>query len=160
MKITYCRSCGSDKLKDIISLGSQYLSDFIIEGEAKPPKYPLDLVMCKECTLVQLRETTPSSELYTPRYGYKSGISETIKADLRDVVEKAQKYVNLKEGDIWIDQGSNDGTLLSFVPDGIIKIAVEPIKKLAEDSKKYANIVINDFWSYEVYEKATKVENL
>ena len=92
-----CRSCFSSNIKDVMSLGDQYLSDFVSEGNPKPPKYPLNLVMCKDCTLVQLRETTPSSELYTPRYGYKSGISETIKEDLHDIVRQVFKRIELKD---------------------------------------------------------------
>lgn len=157
--ITSCRSCQSTKLTDILSLGQQYLSDFVdINVDKKPEQYPLDLVMCKECTLLQLKETTPSGSLYNDHYGYRSGINQTMRDELKEIVEETMKRVKLKVGDIWIDQGSNDGTLLSFVPAYIIKVAVEPVSKLAKESEKYADIIINDFWSYEVYEKTTKVE--
>ena len=67
-------------------MGEQYLSDFVDKNDPKPPKYPLNMVMCKNCTLVQLKETTPPDQLYTARYGYRSGISNTIKNDLKEIV--------------------------------------------------------------------------
>ena len=153
--ITECRSCKSKNLTDVLNLRDQYLSDFTNPGDPKPEKHPLNLVLCKDCSLVQLKETTPSSSLYTERYGYRSGINTTMRDHLKGIVTEVLKRVDMKEGDIWVDQGSNDGTLLSFVPDYVTKIACEPIKKLAEESKKKSDIIINDFWSYENYRKVT-----
>ena len=154
-----CRSCSSTNFKDVISLGEHYLSEFRDDNQ-KPFKYPLDLVLCSNCKLLQLKHTTPQSELYTENYGYKSGISNTIKANLQEIVKEAISLVDLEEGDTWIDCGSNDGTLLTFVPENVIKVACEPIKKLADESRLVADIVINDFWSYENYEKAVTDEKL
>ena len=154
-----CRSCSSTNFKDVLSLGKHYLSEFRDDNQ-KPPKYPLDLVLCSDCKLLQLKHTTPQSELYTENYGYKSGISNTIKANLQEIVEEAVSLIDFEEGDIWLDAGSNDGTLLTFVPENVIKVACEPIKKLAKESEKVADIVINDFWSYENYEKAVTDEKL
>ena len=159
--IKQCRSCHGTRLVEILSLGNQYLSAFIKEGESKPGKYPLNLVMCRDCTLLQLKDTVPPREMYNDNYGFKSGINNTIKADLKDIVDKAIEKVKLEKGDLVISIGENDGTLLSFVPYYAIKVGVEPVKKLAEECKKHADIVINDFWSYEAYEKISyKVQNL
>jgi len=147
-----CRSCGSEKIVDVLSLGNQYLSDFLLEGDLKPPQYPLNVVMCKECTLVQLRETTPQNALYTPRYGYKSGISQTIKDDLRDVVSQVFQRMELKPNDVVVDIGANDGTLLSNY-NGLLRVAFEPIKKFADQIVKdcTAELVFNDFFGAKRY---------
>lgn len=145
--IKKCRSCYSKNIVSILSLGNQYLSDFRDDNE-KPPQYPLDLVVCTECTLVQLRETTPQELLYTENYGYKSGINDTIRADLKDIAEKAKKF---HEKGIVVDIGANDGTLLSNYGEEYYKIAYEPIKKLAKECENHANIVINDFFSAKAY---------
>lgn len=142
-----CRSCGSTKLIDILSLGNQYLSDFR-EDDQKPPAYPLDLILCEECMLVQLKETTPANLLYTERYGFKSGINNTIKLDLSSIASNALLTAQIEKGDIVIDIGANDGTLLSNYPSDYEKIAVEPVTKLAEQAKAHANHVVNDFFSY------------
>ena len=132
-------------------MGDVYLSDFINPEDPKPPKFPLNLVLCKDCTLVQLKETTPSDQLYTPRYGYRSGISNTMKAELKDIVECSIKMVHLVKGDMVTDIGSNDGFLLSCYPKDLLTIGVEPIKKLAEESAKVCTACYNGFFSYKPF---------
>ena len=152
-KITKCRSCQSQNLEPILSLGDQYLSCFVDDPKDKGEAYPLDLVLCGKCSLLQLAHTTPQRELYNDGYGYKSGINNTIRANLADIVALTREEVWLDDGDIWLSIGENDGTLLSFVPKNVVKIGVEPIKKLAQECEQHADIVINDFWSYKAYEK-------
>lgn len=155
VKITKCRSCNGKNLEDILSLGDQYLSDFL-KTNKKPEKYPLDLILCNDCNLLQLRHNAPQSSLYTERYGYRSGINQTMKDELKLIVTKSlEKHENLK-GLVAVDIGANDGTLLSNYPKKIHRIAVEPIKKLAKDAKEYSDIVVNDFFTYEAINKKAK----
>ncbi len=141
--ITNCRSCGSGDLTEIVNFGEQYLSDFR-EDDSKPPRYPLELVYCGGCHLVQLRHTVPSGEMYHDRYGFKSGVSESIRADLKEVVEQALEQV--PEPDGWLDIASNDGTLLSFVPNYVYRVGVDPVKFLCEEAEPHANLIVNDFF--------------
>ncbi len=156
MKVNQCRSCGSKNLLKIVSLGKQYLSDFT-KTSKKPKSFPLTMVVCKRCFLVQLDYNTPQKYLYTPRYGYKSGINQTMHDELKGIAHEAfEKIKKTKEKTVVIDIGANDGTLLSYYPKNIHRISVEPIKKLAEISKKHANEVVNNFFSYEAYKRKTK----
>ncbi len=129
---------------DLLSLGDQYLSDFR-DDDIKPPKYPLNLVFCPVCYLVQLRETTPSSEMYTPRYGFKSGVNNTIKADLKSIVDQCLEYKPSARS--WLDIASNDGTLLSFVPKNIRREGIDPIEKLCAEAKGHADRIVCDFFN-------------
>jgi SAM-dependent methyltransferase len=147
-----CRVCGSDKLQDILSLGDQYLSDFIDPTEPKPAQSPLNLVLCKQCTLLQMRETTPQALLYTPRYGYRSGINQTMRDHLREICVAVSKRVPVKANDIVVDIGANDGTLLKNYKN-VIRVGFEPITKLADECKNWSEIVINDYFSLEAWEK-------
>ncbi len=54
-EITKCRACGSEYLKSIISLGEQYVSNFIKSEEEQGEKVPLELVLCENCKLLQLK---------------------------------------------------------------------------------------------------------
>jgi SAM-dependent methyltransferase len=151
--ICFCRSCKSKNLVNILSLGNLYLSDFVTDNR-KPEKYPLTLVLCKDCTLLQLKNTTPQRLLYTENYGYKSGINQTMKNELKDIAEKSISRLNFFDRKIVaVDIGANDGTLLGYYPSEVVKIGIEPIKKFALECKKFADIVINDFFSYEAYVK-------
>lgn len=139
--IVECRSCGSSKLDKFLDLGKQYVSDFR-EDDTKPNKYPLQAVICEICKLVQLRHTTPSQEMYHENYGFKSGISNSIKADLKDIVSVGMKY----KPKTWLDIASNDGSLLSFITPSIYRVGVDPITKYCEEARQYANKIINDFF--------------
>ena len=135
-----------------MTLGNIYLSDFVAIKK-KPPKYPLSLVLCRKCTLVQLKHTTPSSLLYNDHYGYRSGINQTMKNELREIAEKALTKINSKKVLLAVDIGANDGTLLKFYPKSVKRVGVEPINKLAKECKNNADIVINNFFNYEIYKE-------
>lgn len=145
-----CRSCHSEKLEVVIDLGSQYLSDFR-HDDLKPKKYPLELLRCVDCNFVQLRESAPLSEMYTENYGFKSGVNDTIKADLRDIVQQALSYVPSDKPLKVLDIGSNDGTLLSNYDEKYYRVGVDPIKKLCEEAERNdrADVIINDFYATE-----------
>ena len=108
--IDSCRSCNSKNLKSILNLGEIYISDFV-ESDSQRGKVPLELVLCEDCSLLQLRHTTNPELLYR-QYWYKSSINETIINDLEDIAKKAERMVSPDAGDIVLDIGANDGTLL------------------------------------------------
>lgn len=141
--ITKCRACGNKNLLEFLDLGKQYLSDFRDDYE-KTPKYPLVAVLCSGCSLVQLKHTTPQHEMYHDRYGFKSGVSDSIKKDLDSVVSHAFEYKN--DPKTWLDIASNDGTLLSFVPEDIYRVGVDPVGFLCEEAEQHADVIINDYY--------------
>jgi NDP-4-keto-2,6-dideoxyhexose 3-C-methyltransferase len=156
LEVKKCRSCNSSKLREILSLGNQYLSDFTLDNK-KPNKYPMILVLCNDCSLLQLKHNVPPSALYTERYGYKSGINSTMQKELKEIVKKALiRFGRKTKNMVVLDIGANDGTLLSYYPDSNFKIGVEPIKKFAKESLLKANVVINDFFNYKSYFKKMK----
>lgn len=155
MNLKRCRSCASKNLIKIISLGNQYLSDFV-KTNKKPKAFPLRIVLCKKCMLLQLDYTTPQKYLYTERYGYRSGINQTMQNELKEIVQVSLKKIRNKKGVIAIDIGANDGTLLKNYPKKVYKVAVEPVKKLAKESKKTANVVVNDFFNFSSVSKVMK----
>ena len=156
MKIKKCRSCGSKNLINILSLGNQYLSDFV-KINKKPKAFPLNMILCKECFLVQLDYSAPQKYSYTERYGYKSGINQTMQDELKGIAKEALKKVK-KTNDkiVVVDIGANDGTLLRNYPRSVYRIGVEPITKFAKEAKKYADKVVNDFFTYESFSKTLK----
>jgi SAM-dependent methyltransferase len=147
-----CRSCGSKQLLSILSLGNLYLSDFT-KSNKKPPKFPLTLVLCTICKLLQLKDTTPPGVLYTDNYGYRSGINKTMRNELQDIVASAQQFMTNKKDTIVVDIGANDGTLLSFYDKDIYRVGFEPVKKFASDSKIYANHIFTDYFNSKSFEK-------
>lgn len=153
--ITHCRACKSSELTEFLDLGEQYLSDFRKDVQ-KPPKYPLVAVFCEDCKLVQLKHTTPQVEMYHDRYGFKSGISDSIKADHKDIVKTGLKHNPFPES--WLDIACNDGTLLSFVPKEVYRCGVDPVTFLCEEAKQHSNRVVNDFFDAKHFETETGLE--
>jgi GDP-mannose 4,6-dehydratase len=125
--IVNCRICGSTDLKIVISLGEQYItSRFPVYGDFTTPKTPIDLCVCKNCRLLQLLQTTFSSELYEYEYGYRSGISNTMREHLKQYQLEILSIVNLQEGDTIVDIGSNDSTMLQYYSSNLKRIGVDP----------------------------------
>lgn len=153
-----CRLCGSRELEDAFSLGEQYINDFVEkERVTAGNRAPLELVMCKNCSLIQLRHTAPQELLYTRHYWYRSGVTETMRNALRDVSGAVEAMAGLKAGDVVLDIGANDGTLLgSFEVPGLIKVGCEPANNLIEMLSKHTAYVMHDFWSGDRYMELAK----
>lgn len=151
-----CRVCEHTDLKLVLSLGEQYLVDFIDSSTHDTPTAPLELVLCNKetggCGLVQLKHTVPSELLYR-KFWYKSGVNETMRNALADIVTKAQKFVKLNAGDIVVDIGANDGTLLRFYnTKDLISVGFEPAINLVEEAQEGTTKIINDFFNYKSFE--------
>ena len=154
IEIKKCRSCGSEKLAPIISLGNEYVTNFVDKNNDGQVRCPLDLILCENCKLVQLKHNAPPESMWNEQYWYKSGISSTIKEDLKDIVETSVKIAGPKEGELVIDIGCNDGTLLGFYPNKSLKlVGFEPSKNVAKDAKEKGFHIINNFFNYEDYKK-------
>lgn len=132
-----------------MSLGDQYVSDFV-KNQGGGLIAPLSLVLCEDCNLLQL-EHTVRRELIYRQYWYMSGINKTMKAALKDVVDSARRFVTVKAGDIVVDIGCNDGTLLQNYERDLTRVGFEPATNLVENAKKVTHLIVNDFFSAENY---------
>ncbi len=150
-----CRLCDGAKLKKILSLGNMYVSDFVPKNYKGGIKAPIELVVCenKSCGLLQLKHTAPQEIMYSRHYWYQSGLSPVIIKDLKEITDVAQKFVKLKKGDVVLDIGANDGTLLGFYPKNLVRVACEPADNLQAKLKKNASKIIHDFWTAKAYQK-------
>lgn len=127
-----CRSCGSQQLAEALDLGLFHLADYLDKPDADSDRAPLVLVRCQDCTLVQLRHTVDRERLYR-RYWYRSGLQPAMVSALADVVRDARGRVPLSAGDVALDIGANDGTLLRQYPADVVKLAYEPAINLYYD---------------------------
>ena len=147
--IKKCRVCGSTDLERLFSIGDMYISTFVEKKGENIGKAPLNLIWCNNCSLVQLEHTAPQELMYSKHYWYRSGLNKVIINDLKEITETASSLVGLKPGDVVLDIGANDGTLLGFYPKDVIKIGCEPATNLIDEMKKNCDIAITDFWDYE-----------
>ncbi|HJX49947.1 MAG TPA: class I SAM-dependent methyltransferase [Candidatus Nanoarchaeia archaeon] len=153
IEITKCRACDSSNLVPIISLGNQCVTNFIASEDEKCVRAPLDLVLCNHCKLLQLKHNAPPESMWDEQYWYKSGISITIKNDLKNIVENIEKMIKLDKGDNIIDIGCNDGTLLSFYSKPVHHIGFDPSKNVAREATAKGFDVVNNFFNKENYKE-------
>ncbi len=141
--------------KKLFSSGELYVSDFIEkDSDARAGKHDMTLVIDERYGAARLEKCTPIHSMFG-KYWYRSGINTTMKNELRGIVESIQSVHKLKEGDLWLDIACNDGTLLSFVPDGIKKLGIDPAEdSFKEESSKIADEIIQDFFTLENFKKS------
>jgi len=133
-EIQQCRICGNHDLDLVLSLGTQVLTGvFPRTRDQKISAGPLELVRCRSgaggetCGLLQLRHSYNPDEMYRGSYGYRSGINQTMTRHLRHVVDSARKLVDVKAGDVVLDIGSNDATLLKSYDDNkLTRVGIDP----------------------------------
>ena len=154
--IDSCRVCHNSNLIDILSLGNQYISNFVDKEfiHSENNRAPLDLVLCSEenggCSLLQLKHTASRQLLYR-KYWFRSGLNETMVDVLKDITTNAEKIISLKPNDMVLDIGCNDGSLLRCYKKNIVKIGFEPAANLVNEAKIGTNRIINDFFNYEKF---------
>ena len=125
-----CRICKTDTCTDVIRLGDQVItSRFPKLGEPPAPTTPMTLMMCSTCGLVQLRDLVAGSDMYEHMYGYRSGISGTMRAHLMDYHRQIMGMIFLKYGDAVLDIGSNDATFLKMYPAMLNRVGCDPTGK-------------------------------
>lgn len=133
--IEKCRMCGNPNLVSVLHLGEHVLTGvFPRDKNELLTSGPLELVKCHSdsgedvCNLVQLRCSFPSAEMYGANYGYRSGLNQLMVDHLRAKVAKIRQLVTLAAGDLIVDIGSNDSTLLQSYPadQGLRLLGVDP----------------------------------
>ena len=88
--ITACRSCGAAPLISILSLGQTLLANALVVPTAstKPePRYPLTVVRCESCALIQLRVSVAPEILFRD-YVYRSSFSDAFLAHAKELAER------------------------------------------------------------------------
>jgi len=141
-------------LIELFTLGSLYVSDFIKDGEnPRGDKHELKMMFNEESGLLQLEKTTPLDIMYG-KYWYRSGINNTMRNELKDIVNSCLESIEFNDGDLFLDIACNDGTLLSYVPNNLRRIGVDPADdSYKRESMKHADEIIQDYFTIENYRK-------
>ncbi len=150
---TTCRISG-EPLVPLFSMGALHMSDFIPQDSSpRLPKVEMKLCIASKSGLVQLAHTAPLDEMYRT-YWYRSGTNQTMTNELREIAESTERLMRTASGDIWVDIGSNDGTLLRFVHPSVTRIGFDPAKNgFSELAREHANIIIEDYFNKKNYKK-------
>lgn len=130
-----CRACGSLRTEEILSLGSTPLANALVAQAdlAKPEEtFPLDLVLCRDCSLLQITETVPPEKLFS-HYLYFSSFSDTMVRHADTLATRLIAEEKLGAGSLAGEIASNDGYLLQhYKRQGVPVLGVEPAENVAK----------------------------
>ena len=110
-------------------------------------KTELGLVMCSNCSLVQLNRNYNLKYLYNPDYGYRTGINKTMTNHMNNIKKMLSRKSKLISGDHVLDIASNDATLLNFYNKNIVKVGIDPLVNKYIKYYKKIDYKISDFFS-------------
>jgi SAM-dependent methyltransferase len=128
--IASCQICNGEHLASILFLG--YLPPVNTMQPIGAPaietvRYPLELLRCGDCGLVQIGLEVAADVLFPFSYPYLSGTTRALRDNFSDLYAEVRKRIGLNRADLVVDIGSNDGSLLThFQQGGHRLLGVEP----------------------------------
>jgi hypothetical protein len=127
-EVTRCRMSGDSNLIPVLNLGEQVLTGVFPKSPTEViSSGPLELVWCPSSGLLQLHHSFNPSEMYGDGYGYRSGLYASMVEHLNAKARRLERMVGLKSGDVVLDIGSSDATLLkAYQTLGIHRFGMDP----------------------------------
>ncbi len=160
-EMTTCRICGNANVEQILDLGEQaFTGVFPKDQNAEVETMPMQLVRCcgneeECCGLVQLRHSGEPEAMYGMNYGYRSGLNQSMVHHLKGIYDQAMELGKPNEGDIVLDVGSNDCTLLkNYDQQSFQCVGMDPTGKKFAAFYPETVTLIPDFFSAENFQKA------
>ena len=119
-------------VEEILDLGESPLANGLISKDDQVKSYPLKIGRCINSGHVQLINFIEPSEMFK-NYLYISSVSSTLEKHLKSISNFICNFIDVKENELCIDVGSNDGTLLSgFLEKGKRVLGVDPAENLSK----------------------------
>jgi SAM-dependent methyltransferase len=148
-----CRLCGGRLEHTFVDLGMSPLCESFLAPEqidAMEPYFPLHVLVCKTCFLVQLREYVSPESIFR-EYAYFSSYSTTWVAHAKAYCEMIQARLGLGPDSLVVELASNDGYLLQhFLPLGVPVLGIEPAANVAKVALEKGIPTRTDFFGVEL----------
>lgn len=146
-----CRLCGAGLKHSLVDLGKSPLCETFLDArqiDMMEPFFPLHVLVCDSCWLVQLKEYVAADGIFTDHYPYYSSFSSSWVAHAKAYCEMITKRRGLTKDHFAVELACNDGYLLQhFPPLGVTNIlGVEPSGNVAEEATKKGIPVVVDFF--------------
>jgi len=152
-----CRHCHTPLILPFLDLGSAPPSNAYLTRDALAKReihYPLKVMVCDQCWLVQTEDTADADELFDEDYAYFSSFSASwVKHAEAYVIEMTRRF-NLGPASHVVEVAANDGYLLQFVKQlGIPCTGVEPTASTAAAARAKGIEIIQEFFGVQLAEK-------
>lgn len=145
-----CRHCGQPLHLPFLDLGSAPPSNaYLSEAALRAPEvwYPLRLLVCQHCWLVQTEDHAGREALFTEDYAYFSSYSSSWLAHAQAYVADMVARLGLHAGSCVAEVASNDGYLLQYVRQaGIPCYGIEPTASTAAAARGRGIEVVERFF--------------
>ncbi len=155
-----CRHCKNELSLRFVDLGTSPPSNsYLSKTHLNSPEvwYPLRVLVCEVCWLVQTEDYNKPSELFGDDYAYFSSFSTSWLEHSRAYAEYVMKRFNLDKASQVIEVAANDGYLLQYFQNSGVKcLGVEPTKSTAMAAEARGLEIIRDFFGTNLAEKLKK----
>ena len=155
-----CRHCSSVLSHTFLDLGFAPPSNAYLTKEdlTKPEKYyPLKVMVCDKCWLVQTEDYAQADELFDSEYAYFSSTSTGWLEHAKRYAEKMIQELGLNENSLVIEVASNDGYLLkNFVEKQIPCLGIEPTASTARAAQKLDIPVLQEFFGEKLGQRLSR----
>lgn len=155
-----CRHCSTDVELPFLDLGTSPPSNaYLSKAQLAAPEiwFPLRLLVCTECWLVQTEDHAGREALFTDDYAYFSSVSRSWLAHAERYVGEMSDRFSLSDANMVVEIAANDGYLLQFVKQrGIPCYGVEPTHGTAKAAREKGLEIIGEFFGLSLAERLVK----
>lgn len=155
--ILACRSCGSRTLSLVLDLGNQPIANALLERgdlSAEEPRFPLELLVCDDCSLAQVSQTIDPAVLFNEQYPYFSSFLPALLDHSREHAQSLIAELALGADDLVVEIASNDGYLLkNFVEAGIPVLGIDPAAGPVKSAQEIGVRSLKAFFNRQVAEE-------
>jgi hypothetical protein len=145
-----CRHCSSPLEHTFLDLGFAPPSNaYLSEADLSKPElyFPLKVMVCAKCWLVQTEDYAQAEDLFSPEYAYFSSTSSTWLSHAKVYAEAITERLGLDDSSLVIEVASNDGYLLrNFVEAGVPCLGIEPTDSTADAAEALGIPVLREFF--------------
>jgi len=155
-----CRHCGTVLVSNFLDLGfsppsNSYLNENSMNAYEK--YFPLRVLVCESCWLVQTEDFNAPEDLFDSEYAYFSSFSNSWLKHSAEYVGKITERLCLNESSYVVEVAANDGYLLQFFKEnGIPCLGIEPTTSTANVAREKGLEIVEEFFSQSLAEKIKK----
>ncbi|MEM9128864.1 MAG: class I SAM-dependent methyltransferase [Pseudomonadota bacterium] len=149
MKRKTCMNCGSSDIVEFLDLGDQPNGNAFLFADqlSDEPYYSMKMDVCRSCWQVQIDEF-PSQSVLFDDHPYVSGVNVPVVEHFEKMAKRSANDLNLQRGDLVLDIGCNDGSLLSaYRKCGATTIGIDPGKRVVELARENGHLACRAFWN-------------
>ena len=149
-----CRACGNSRLRlgfdlGLLPLANSFLSVSEAKKQSPEPRYPLRMFYCDNCKLIQLIDIVDKREMFDD-YAFLTATANTSLVHFENYADQLTRKLALNAGELVVDIGSNDGTLLkAFKKRGATVVGIEPAHNVAARAEAEGIPTLNEYFGYE-----------